>query len=269
MDKKKFAAASLDLEYENYVVYVASLNSTPLASLGSPPFDVYPLRKPQISGLIDEEAPTKVPAEYLDFADDFSSDLTSKLPEHIGINDHAIELVEGQQPPYGPIYSLRPVELKTLKAYIETNLANGFIRPSKSPAGAPILFTQKSDGSLRLCVDYQGLNYLTIKNRYLLLLIGESFDRLGRAKRFTQLDLTNTYHRMRICKEDKWKTTFRTRYGYFEYQVMPFGLTKAPASFQRYINKILAEKLDIFVIVYLDNILISTDDNGGHVAAVQ
>ena len=86
------------------------------------------------------------------------------------------------------------MELKTLKAYIEINLANGFIRPSKSPAGAPILFDQKSDGSLRLCVDYQGLNNLTIKNRYPLPLIGELLDRLGRAKQFTQLDLTSAYH---------------------------------------------------------------------------
>ena len=161
------------------------------------------------------------------------------------------------------------MELETLKAYIETNLANGFIRPSKSPAGAPILFDRKSDGFLRLCVNYRGLNNLTIKNRYPLPLIGESLDRLGRAKQFTQLDLTSAYHRMRIREGDEWKTAFRTRYGHFEYQVMPFGLTNAPASFQGYINKILAEKLDIFVIVYLDDILIYTDDDGSHVAAVQ
>ena len=232
--------------------------------------DVHPSRRPQVSGLIAEEAPTKILAEYSDFADVFSPDLASKLPEHTGINDHAIELVDGQQPPYGPIYSLGPVELETLKAYIETNLANGFIRPSKSPAGAPILFDQKSDGSLRLCVDYRGLNNLKIRNRYPLPLIGESLDRLGRAKRFTQLDLTSAYHRMRIREGDEWKTAFRTQYGHFEYQVMPFGLTNAPASFQGYINKILAEKLDIFVIVYLDDILIYTKDDGdGHVAAVQ
>ena len=264
--KKEFAAAALDPEHETYVVHVASLSSTPLvASL-----DVHPSRRPQISGLIAEEAPTKVPAEYSDFADVFSPDLASKLSEHTGINDHAIELVDGQQPPYGPIYSLGPVELETLKAYIETNLANGFIRPSKSPAGAPILFDRKSDGSLRLCVNYRGLNNLTIKNRYPLPLIGESLDRLERAKRFTQLDLTSAYHRMRIREGDEWKTAFRTRYGHFEYQVMPFGLTNAPASFQGYINKILAEKLDIFVIVYLDDILIYTDDDGdGHVSAVR
>ena len=196
--------------------------------------------------------------------------MESKLPKHTEINDHAIELVDGQQPSYGPIYSLGPVELETLKAYIETNLANGFMRPSKSPAGAPILFDRKSDGFLRLCVDYRGLNNLTIKNRYPLPLIGESLDRLGRAKRFTQLDLTSAYHQMRIREGDEWKTAFRTRYGHFEYQVMLFGLTNAPASFQGYINKILAEKLDIFVIVYLDDILIYTEDDGdGHVAAVR
>ena len=94
-------------------------------------------------------------------------------------------------------------------------------------------------------------------------------DRLGRAKRFTQLDLTSAYHRMRIREGDEWKTAFRTQYGHFEYQVMPFGLTNAPASFQGYINKILAEKLDIFVIVYLDDILIYTDDDESHVTAVR
>ena len=205
--KKEFAAAALDPEHETYVVHVASLSSTPLvASL-----NVHPSRRPQISGLIVEEAPTTVPAEYSDFADVFSPDLASELPEHTGINNHAIELVERcQQPPYGPIYSLGPVELETLKAYIETNLANGFIRPFKSPAGASILFDRKSDSSLRLCVNYRGLNNLTIKNRYPLPLIGESLDRLGRAKQFTQLDLTSAYHQMRIREGDEWKTAFRT-----------------------------------------------------------
>ena len=162
------------------------------------------------------------------------------------------------------------MELETLKTYIKTNLANGFIRPFKSPAGAPILFNKKPDRSFRLCVDYRGLNNITIKNRYPLPLIGESLDRLGRARRFTQLDLTNAYHWMRICEGDEWKTAFRTRYGHFEYQVMPFGLSNAPATFQGYVNKILAEKLDIFVIVYLDDILIYTEDPGQpHVEAVR
>ena len=125
--KKELAAAALNPEYETYIVHVTSLSFALLvASL-----DVYPSQRSQISGLIVEEALTKVSAEYSDFADVFSPDLASELPEHTGINNHAIELVEGQQPPYGPIYSLEPVELETLKAYIETNLANGFIKPSK------------------------------------------------------------------------------------------------------------------------------------------
>ena len=231
--------------------------------------DVHPSWRPQISGLIAEEASTKVPTKYSDFADVFSPDLASELPEHTRINDHAMKLVDGQQPPYGPIYSLELVELETLKAYIETNLANRFIRPLKSPTDAPILFDRKLDGFFQLCVDYQGLNNLTIKNQYPLLLIGESLDRLGRAKQFTQLDLTSAYHRMRIREGDKWKTAFRNRYGHFEYEVMLFGLTNAPASFQGYINKILTEKLDIFVIMYLDDILIYIGNDGdGHVAAV-
>ncbi len=193
-----------------------------------------------------------------------------ELPKNTGINEHVIELVEVKQLPYGPIYSLGPVELETLKAYIETHLKTGFIRPSKSSAGAPILFDKKPDGSLRFCVDYRGLNNLTIKNLYPLPLIGESLDRLGRAKRFTQLDLTSAYHRMRIQEGNKWKTAFCTRYGHFEYQVMSFGLSNAPASFQGYINKIPAEKLDIFVIVYLDDILVYTGAPGQpHVDAVR
>ena len=153
--------------------------------------------------MLVEEAFTKVPAEYLDFADVFSPDLAFELPEYTGINDHVIKLVDGQQPPYGPIYGLEPVELEILKAYIETNLANGFIRLSKSPTSTPILFDQKSDGSLWLCVDHQGLNNLTIMNRYPLPLIRESLDMLRRAKQFTQLDFTSAYHQMRIREGDE------------------------------------------------------------------
>ena len=182
------------------------------------------------------------------------------LPERIKLNEHAINLENSKQPPYGPIHSLGPVELETLKTYIETHMKIGFIWPSKSLVDAPIFFNNKPFGSLCLCVDYWALNNLTIKNWYPLPLIVESLDRLGRAKRFTQLDLTSAYHQMRIKEGDEWKTAFQTRYGHFEYQVMPFGLSNAPACFQGYINKILAEKLDIFVIVYLDDILIYTED---------
>ena len=159
MGKKEFIATALNPEHKTYIVYVASLSSTPLVAL-----DVHLSRRPQISGLIAKEAFTKVPAKYLDIADVFSLDLASERFEYIAINDHSIELVHSQQPPYGPIYSLGPVELETLKAYIETNLANGFIRSSKSLSSTPILFDRKSDSSFWLYVYYRGLNNLTIKN---------------------------------------------------------------------------------------------------------
>ena len=109
-------------------------------------------------------------------------------------------------------------------------------------------------------MDYRDFNNIMIKDQYPLPLIEESLDRLGRARRFTQLDLTNAYHRMRIHECDKWKTAFRTRYGHYKYQVMFFGLSNVPATFQGYVNKILSEKLDIFVIIYLNDILIYTKD---------
>ena len=224
----------------------------------------------QVGALLFNEASTEVPAEYSDYSDVFSAKYAAELLKSTGMNEYAIILEEGKQPPFGPIYSLGLEELETLKTHIKTSLANGFIRSSKSPAGAPILFDRKPDGSLRLCVNYWGLNNLTIKNRYLLPLISESLDQLGPAKQFTQLDLMNAYHWMRIYKGNEWKTAFRTRYSYFKYQVMLFGLSNAPATFQRYINKILAEKLDIFVVVYLDDILIYTKDSGQpHVEAVR
>ena len=156
------------------------------------------------------------------------------------MNEYAIKLEEGKQPPFRPIYSLGPVELEIWKTYIKTNLANDFICPSKSLAEAPILFDKKPDGSLCLYIDYRGFNNIRIKNQYLLPLIKQSLDQLGRAKQFTQLNLMNAYHWMRIQESDEWKTAFCTRYGHFEYQVMLFGLSNAPANFERYVNKILA-----------------------------
>ena len=199
--KKEFAPVALDPENETFVVHVASLSSD--LSPSSFPLNVQPFHRPQISGLIIEEVSTKISAKYSDFADVFSPDLASELPKHIGMNDHAKKLIDGLQPPYGPIYSLRPVELEILKAHIEINLANRFIRPSKSPVGVPILFDRKSDGSFQLCIDYQDLNNLTIKKQYPLLLIEKLLDRLGRARRFTQLDLTNSCYQIKIRKGDK------------------------------------------------------------------
>ena len=125
---------------------------------------VHSKRQAQVGALLFDKASTKVPAKYSDYSNVFSTENVAELPENTRMNEHAIELEEGKQPLFGPIYSLGSVELETLKTYIKTNLANGFIRPSKSPAGAPILFDRKPDRSFRLCVDYRGLNNITIKN---------------------------------------------------------------------------------------------------------
>lgn len=213
--------------------------------------------------------PVTIPREYEDVAEVFSKAAADELPEH-GPHDHSIELSEGT-PGFGPLYNLSASELATLKGYLEDNLAKGFIRKSSSPAGAPILFVKKKDGTLRLCVDYRSLNRFTIKNRTALPLITESLDRLVGAQIFSKLDIRSAYNLIRIKEGHEWMTAFRTRYGHFEYRVMPFGLVNAPATFQGYINQVLREFLDIFVIVYLDDILIyseAKEDHPSHVRAV-
>ena len=194
IDKKEFAKAVLDENIKAFVVHVSSL------SLRSKMM-IHPAQEAQIASLLAEKV--IVPAKYSDFANVFSKESAEVLPECIEINKHAIELEDSKQPLYGPIYSLGPVELKTLKTYIETNLATSFIRPLKSPVSAPILFLCKLNGSFRLCVDYHDQNNLTMKNRYPLPLIGKSLDQLRQAKRFTQLNLNSAYHRMRIKESDK------------------------------------------------------------------
>ena len=140
--------------------------------------------------------------EYVEYFDIFSDSDAAELPSHESAN-HVIDLIDEKQPSYDPIYSLNEVELDTLRGYIETNLANGFIRSSTSSAGSPILFVKKPDGGLRLCVDYRELNMITIKNRYFLSLVDESIDRLTMIKRYTQLNLIAAYHRLRIRKGDE------------------------------------------------------------------
>ena len=249
INKKKFAKAALDKNFKAFVIHVTSLNLVP---------GIYPDREVWIASLFTKKV--KIPDKYSDFTNVFWEEKALILLERTELNKYAINLKDGKQPLYEPIYSLGPVKLEILKTYIETHIKTGFIQPFRSFVGPLILFDKKSDGSLRLCVNYQGLNNLTIKNRYPLPLIRESLDRLGQAKKFTQLDLNSAYHQMRIKKGDEWKTAFQTKYSHFKYQVMPYRLSNALASFQGYINKILAKKLDIFIIVYLNDILIYTED---------
>ncbi|SPC63716.1 uncharacterized protein UHOD_11307 [Ustilago sp. UG-2017b] len=211
-----------------------------------------------------------IPPEYHQYLDVFSRVEADKLPPH-RTYDHPIPLEEGKYPPFGPIYSLSEHELKTLREYLEENLAKGLISPSDSPAASPILFVKKKDGSLCLCVDYRGLNRITIHNRYPLPLIDELLDRLREAWFFTRIDLRGAYNLLRIAKGDEWKTAFHTRYGLFQYNVMPFGLTNAPASFQHLMNDMFKDMLDRSLIIYLDDLLIYSStlkQHQGHVSAV-
>ena len=199
-----------------------------------------------------------VPEEYKCYNKLFQEELETGLPEH-SKRDHEIPLKPGTEPKFQKIYPLNEQQLQALREYLDENLRKGYIRPSTSPAGYPILFVPKKNGKLRLCVDYRQLNDITIKNRYPLPLVTELQSRLGKASWFTALDLKGAYNLIRIKDGEEWKTAFRTVLGHYEYLVMPFGLTNAPASFQSMINDVLREYLDEFVVVYLDDILIYSE----------
>ena len=209
-----------------------------------------------------------VPKAYHKFADVFSKVKVDSLPEH-RLYNLKITLEEGTQPLLGPIYSLSNTELEVLQMYLDKNLASGTIRPSKSPFRVPILFVKKKDGSLRLCVDYRGLNKISKKDKYPLPLIADLLDSPRKAKIYMKIDLRHAYNLVCIALGNEWKTAFHTRYGSFEWLVMPFGLSNAPSAFQRFMNNIFSDLLDICVIVYLDDILIFSDNEAQHEAHVQ
>ena len=146
--------------------------------------------------------------------------------------------------------------MQELSGQLNELLSKGFIRPSFSPWGAPVLFVKKKDGSFRMCIDYRELNKLTIKNRYPLPRIDDLFDQLQGASYFSKIDLRSGYHQLRVLEEDVPKTAFRTRYGHFEFVVMPFGLTNAPAVFMDLMNRVCRPYLDQFIIVFIDDILV-------------
>ena len=207
--------------------------------------------------------------QYKKFENVFNGTYADSLPPHRSF-DHAIDLKPGKEPPFGPLYSLSQKELEILREYLKKMLASGKISPSKSPAGSPVLFVPKPHGrGLRLCVDYRGLNKVTIANRYALPLMNELRDRVQGAKIFTKIDLKAGFHLIRIKKGDEWKTAFRTRYGHFQYNVLPFGLENAPATFQNMMNDILRDMLDAGTVVYIDDILIYSETEEQHVELVR
>ncbi|UTT90241.1 hypothetical protein NDA17_004073 [Ustilago hordei] len=208
-----------------------------------------------------------IPKPYQHLRDVFDEVEADKLPHHTEHDLH-LELIEGGKPPQGPLYLKGPKEMSELRRYLDENLEKGFIRPSKSPARSPVLFVPKKDGGLRLCVDYRGLNEITVKNRAPLPLIEEQLFLLRKARIYTKLDLRAAYNLIRIAKGDEWKTAFGTQLGLYEYLVMPFGLANAPAHFQSFINDIFRDIIGVYVVVYLDDFLIFSDTEEVHVKHV-
>ena len=206
---------------------------------------------------------SNVPSKYYKFADIFSKIKAETLPFHHPYN-LKINLEEDTQPLVGPIYSLSVSEQEALKEFIEKNLNMCFIQPTSSPHSALVLFIKKKDGSLCLCVNFYSLNCILKKNCYLLPLISNLLDSPCKAQIYSKIDLCHAYHLVCIADGDEWKTAFRTRYGSFEWSVMPFGLTNAPAAFQRFMNDIFSDLLDVCVVIYLDDILIYSNNISKH-----
>lgn len=175
------------------------------------------------------------------------------------------------QPISIPPYRMAPRELKELKEQLRDFLEKGFIRPSVSPWGAPVLFVTNKDGSLQMCIDYRQLKKVTIKNKYPLPRIDDLFDQLQGTKLFSKIDLWSRYHQLKVREQDIQKTSFRTRYGHFEFLVMSFGLTNAPTAFMDLMNLVFKLFLDSFVIVFIDDILVysrSREDHADHLRTV-
>ena len=185
------------------------------------------------------------------------------LPPH-RVVDFDIELHPGTSPISTTPHRMALVEYQELRVQLQELLDKGFIRPSTSSWGAPVLFAKKKDMTLRLCIDYRQLNRVTIKNQYPLPRIDDLFDQLRGARVYSKIDLCTGYHQLRVRKMDIPKTTFRTRYGHFEFTVMPFGCTNAPAAFMDLMHRVFQPYLDQFIVVFVDDILIYSQSEWEH-----
>ena len=194
-----------------------------------------------------------LPQVVYEYEDVFPDELQG-LPLH-RVVDFCIELHPGTSPISMTPHRMTLVQLHELKVQLQDLLDKGFIRPITSPWGGPVLFTKKKDKTLRLCIDYRQLNRVTIKNRYPLPMIEELFDQLREARVYSKIDLRTGYHQLRVRETDIPKTTFRTRYGHFEFTVMPFGLTNALAAFMDLMHRVFQPYLDQFFVVFVDDIL--------------
>ncbi|KAK3527496.1 hypothetical protein QTP86_023020 [Hemibagrus guttatus] len=216
---------------------------------------------------VNTRAHVRLPQPYADFERVFSEERASHLPEHQEW-DCAIDLLPNSFLPKGRIYPLSLPESKAMEDYIEGALAAGHIQPSTSPAAAGFFFVEKKDGGLRPCIDYRGLNAITVRYPYPLLLVPAALEQLHGARVFTKLDLRSAYNLVRIREGDEWKTAFHTTHGHYEYCVMPFGLTNAPAVFQALINGVFRDLLGRGVIAYIDDILVYSTSMEDHMRQV-
>ncbi len=207
--------------------------------------------------------------QYNRYADVFSEENADKLSSHQD-HDHVIE-TERHESLYDSLYNLSETELQVLREYLDNILVKKWIQHFISSAEASVLFVLKNEESLYLCVDYRDLNKITIKNCHSLLLISETLNWLSEVKMFIKLDLKNAYHCIRIKKDNEWKTAFHTCYSHFEYMIMSFKLINASATFQVYINWVLTELVNVFCVIYLNNILIyfsSLEEYQSHVKQI-
>ncbi|KZV50284.1 hypothetical protein F511_39733 [Dorcoceras hygrometricum] len=236
------------------LIYVVSM--TKLLQKGAEGFLIY-----AVDAMKNSSKLVDIPV-VCEFADVFPDEIPG-LPPYREV-DFSIELLPGTQPISKAPYRMAPIELKELKEQLEDLLAKGYIRPSVSPWGAPVLFVRKKDGSMRLCIDYRQLNKATVKNKYPIPGIDDLFDQLQGSSVYSKIDLRSGYHQLRVRDEDISKTAFRTRYGHYEFIVMPFGLTNAPTVFMSLMNSVFQKYLDDFVIIFIDDILIYSKNLAGH-----
>ncbi|KAI4897624.1 hypothetical protein NFI96_008578 [Prochilodus magdalenae] len=213
------------------------------------------------------DTPLTVPSEYSDLAEVFSKSKAASLPPHRPW-DCAINLLLGTTPPRGRIYPLSIPESLAMETYIKEAPDLGYICPSTSPAAAGFFFVKK-DGGLRPCIDYRGLNAITVKKRLPMPLVTSAIEQVREAKIFTKLDLRSAYNLVRIREGDEWKTAFVTNTGHYEYLVMSYGLVNAPSVFQAFVNEVLRDMLNKFVVVYLDDILVYSSNYADHVSHVR
>jgi hypothetical protein len=215
-----------------------------------------------VAFFIDEEFVGDNIRVVRDFSDVFPKELLGMPP------DMEVEFVIGLLPGTAPVskrpYKMSVEELKELKKQLTELQEAGYIRSDSSPCGAPVLLVQKKDGSQRMCVDYRSLNDVTVKNKYPLPRIEDLFDQMRGARVFSKIDLRSGYHQMRIRPSDIPKTAFSTRYGLYEFTVMSFGLTNAPAYFMNLMNKVFMEYLDRFIVVFINDILIYSKSDSDH-----